>query len=237
AVTPRLALGSLLPDGTLVPLGDDGRSASVRRVIAPETARRLTSMLEAVVGPDGTGRLAAIDGYAVAGKTGTARKIEEGGGYARDRHVSSFVGFVPADAPRFVIAVFVDEPKAHVYGGVVAAPVFRAIAEAALAAYRIPPSRPSHAPSAPKHRAPAAPAPGSVVLASTAAASRRGGETDRATPVVPDFSNLGIREALALARAHGLSVAIEGHGWAVRQRPAPGAPRPRDGRVTVSFEP
>jgi cell division protein FtsI (penicillin-binding protein 3) len=232
AVTPRLVRGSLLADGTLVALEGAEAAASVRRVIAPETAHRLTSMLEAVAGPDGTGHLAALDGYAVAGKTGTARKIEEGGGYARDRHVSSFVGFVPADAPRFVIAVFVDEPKESIYGGVVAAPAFRAIAEAGLAAYRVPPSRPSHGPPVPPR-----PAAGSVVLASTAGRSARAEVTDLSVPIVPDFSDLGIREALDLARTHGLSVRVEGQGWAVRQRPAPGAPLPRDGRVTVGFEP
>lgn len=239
AVTPRLVRGSLLADGSLVTLDEPHATApAVRRVIAPETARRLTSMLEAVVGPGGTGHLAALDGYPIAGKTGTARKIETGGGYARDRHVASFVGFVPADAPRFVIAVFVDEPKASIYGGVAAAPAFRAIAEAALAAYRVPPSRAPRAPSAPVRPAPAQPAPGTVVLASaTRAGLALAAGTELSVPVVPDFSDLGIREALDLARAHDLAVTVEGQGWAVSQRPAPGAPWPRDGRVRVRFEP
>ncbi len=239
AVVPRIVRGSLLADGSLVPLegarsaGADEGAAGVRRVIAPDTARRLTSMLEAVVGPGGTGHLAAVDGYATAGKTGTARKTEEGGGYARDRYLASFVGFVPADTPRFVIAVFVDEPKSSIYGGVVAAPAFRAIAEAALAAHRVPPTR-APRPSV----APSRPAPGTVVLASVRAEEPGPATgTDLAVPIVPDFSRLGIREALDLAREHGLSVTLEGQGWAVSQRPAPGAPWPRDGRVTVSFAP
>src|SRR5690606_2757321 len=84
-------------------------------------------------GPMGTAEEAAIEGFLVAGKTGTAQKADERGlGYAKNRWVASFVGFVPADAPRLVIAVIVDEPVVAYYGGVVAGPIFRRIAEASL---------------------------------------------------------------------------------------------------------
>lgn len=214
AVAPRIVRGTLLADGTLVPFDREakGGATGVRRVIAPETARRLTSMLQSAVTPGGTGQQAALAGYGVAGKTGTARKVEEGSGYAPDRYLSSFVGFVPAEAPRFVIAVFIDEPKGSIYGGVVAAPPFRAIAEAALAAYRVPPTVPV---------APAPARPGAVVLASH----------------VPDLTHFGMREVFEFARRRGLKVEVEGSGRAVSQRPTPGAPWPPDAHLWVKFAP
>ncbi len=235
AVAPRVVRGTLRADGTLVPFDRKARggAAGVRRVIAPETARRLTSMLQSAVAPGGTGQEAALAGYGVAGKTGTARKVEEGSGYAPDRYLASFVGFVPAAAPRFVIAVFIDEPKASIYGGVVAAPAFRAIAEAALAAYRVPPTVPA---------APAPARPGAVVLASAGgertvqnllAEHASAGDVTR----VPDLRHFGMREVLEFARGRGLQVEVEGSGWVVSQRPAPGAPWPRDARLRVKFAP
>ncbi len=249
AVPPRVVRGTRLADGRIVPLGDDvrRRREGVRRVIAPATARRLTSMLEAVVAPGGTGQQAALAGYAVAGKTGTARKVGEEGGYADGRYVSSFVGFVPAEAPRFVIAVFIDEPKGSIYGGAVAAPAFRAIAEAALTAYRVPPTEPVGPVLRPGGN-------GAVVLASAEhvpapgdggpAGLRPAGRGARPAALesgrpgrVPDLTHLGMREVLQFARDRGLAVEVEGSGWAVSQRPAPGAPWPRDARLWVKFSP
>jgi cell division protein FtsI (penicillin-binding protein 3) len=243
AVPPRVARGSL-DGGRFVSLAGPragrargGPDGGVRRVIAPETARRITSMLEAAVGTGGTGHAAALEGYRVAGKTGTARKVDEGGGYARDRYLASFVGFVPADAPRVVIAVFVDEPRTSIYGGVVAAPAFRAIAAAAMDLFRIAPQMPRAAasPAGPRRQAPRTPPPPAprVVLAAAPAAVGPAAAED----LVPDFAALAVREALALARANGLDLDVAGSGWAVAQRPAAGTPRPRDGRVSVRFTP
>ena len=78
---------------------------------------------------EGTGTLAAIPGYQVAGKTGTASKPDPDGGYSTTRYVASFVGFVPASRPRLVILVAVDEPQGAIFGGVVAAPAFAQIAK------------------------------------------------------------------------------------------------------------
>ena len=112
----------------------------VRRQAVPRgTARLVSDMLTAVTGPGGTGVQAAIDGYLVAGKTGTAQKADYvGGGYLEDRWLASFTGFVPADDPRLVIAVVVDEPVIAHYGGEVAGPVFRRVGEAALRHLGIP---------------------------------------------------------------------------------------------------
>ena len=112
-----------------------------RRVLSARVAAQLSVMLRDVV-LEGTGSQASVPGYTVAGKTGTAAKPEPGGGYSKSRYVASFVGFLPASAPRLVIAVTVDEPKATIWGGVVAAPVFQEIARFALQYLEIPPDAP-----------------------------------------------------------------------------------------------
>ena len=111
------------------------------RVTKPETARRLTKMLEQVVEPDGTGSLAKLKGYLIAGKTGTAQKVDpKTKQYSDNAFVSSFIGYVPAENPEFVIYVVYDTPQPVYYGGLVAAPIFRKIAEESLAYSGVPPS-------------------------------------------------------------------------------------------------
>jgi len=115
------------------------RREVVGRPLTPATARELERMLEAVV-EEGTGRAAAVPGYAVAGKTGTAQKAENGA-YSPRHFVASFAGFVPARRPRLVILVAVDEPWPSYHGGAVAAPVFEHIAEQTLLYLGVPPDR------------------------------------------------------------------------------------------------
>ena len=116
--------------------------AGTPRVISVTTAQAVRHMLELAVQPGGTAPRAQVTGYRVAGKTGTARKIE-GKGYAADRHVASFVGFAPASAPRLIVAVMIDEPSAgEYYGGAVAAPVFSAVMTDALRALGVSPDAP-----------------------------------------------------------------------------------------------
>jgi len=93
---------------------------------------------------EGTGTLAAVPGYKVAGKTGTAQKPDQYGGYASGRYVASFIGMVPASSPRLVILVSVDEPQGVIWGGSVAAPAFARIAAYDLQYLEVPPdaSRP-----------------------------------------------------------------------------------------------
>jgi cell division protein FtsI (penicillin-binding protein 3) len=104
----------------------------VRQVISAKSARIVRRIMQSVVAKGGTGQKAALSGYSVGGKTGTAQKASENGGYAKDRFVSSFVGFVPVENPEAVILVVIDEPKTHHYGGTVAAPAFRKIANGTL---------------------------------------------------------------------------------------------------------
>ncbi len=113
---------------------------AVGRAIRPETARTLREILQSVLLPGGTGVLAALDGYTACGKTGTARKVDERGQYVNDRHLASFIGFAPAEDPRITVLVVIDEPKGQVYGGAVAAPVFKKIAQATLTRLNVPPA-------------------------------------------------------------------------------------------------
>ena len=109
------------------------------RVISAETANDLTSMLEAVVAPDGTGYRAAVHNFHIAGKTGTTQKAGVGG-YDDDRHGAVFAGFAPATNPRLVVVVMIDEPQGHAYhGGDIAAPVFANIVSGALRVLAVPP--------------------------------------------------------------------------------------------------
>jgi cell division protein FtsI (penicillin-binding protein 3) len=121
-------------DGELAPLTlvKTGTVATGEKVLSTETARAVRAMLELAVQNGGTGPRARVMGWRVAGKTGTAHKLEQGG-YAAKKYLSSFVGFAPASAPRLVIAVMIDEPSAgQYYGGVVAAPVFAQVMQGAL---------------------------------------------------------------------------------------------------------
>jgi cell division protein FtsI/penicillin-binding protein 2 len=103
----------------------------VRRVLSVDVAKKLTKMLTSVVSEEGTARKANVNGFAVAGKTGTTQKLVNGQ-YSRKHHVGSFVGFFPAENPRIVITVVVDEAKMKNgllgYGGTVAAPAFKNVA-------------------------------------------------------------------------------------------------------------
>ena len=112
------------------------------RVIAPETAREVRKMLELAVQPGGTAPLAQVAGYRVAGKTGTARKLD-GASYAVNKYVASFIGFAPASDPRLIVAVMIDElGSGRYYGGVVAAPVFSNVMAGALRQLGINPDAP-----------------------------------------------------------------------------------------------
>ncbi len=133
-VAPKLVKATVSSDGRPQPTPASDR----RRVISARTSQQVTAMLSEVVRV-GTGKLAAIDGYTVAGKTGTARKPLEGArGYQEGAYVSSFAGFVPAERPELSAIVILDEPT-PIFGGIVAAPVFAAVSRYGLRQFRIPP--------------------------------------------------------------------------------------------------
>jgi cell division protein FtsI (penicillin-binding protein 3) len=154
AVTPiqmaraysAIANGGVLVQPRLVEKVDGRAVARTRgkRVVSREVSAQMLAMLRGVV-VEGTGTQAAIPGYTVAGKTGTAAKIDSSGRYSHTDYVASFVGLVPATKPRLVIMVMVDEPSGSIYGGDVAAPVFREIARFNLQHLEVPPDAPRSA--------------------------------------------------------------------------------------------
>lgn len=134
-----LAQDGLMPNLRIV---QDQPVVPPQRVVSAATASQVRHLLEGVVAPDGTALKAAVPGYRVAGKTGTARKAA-GGGYADREYLSVFVGMVPAEHPRLVGLVMIDDPRSgEYYGGLVAAPVFSAVMQAGLRLLQIPPDDP-----------------------------------------------------------------------------------------------
>jgi cell division protein FtsI/penicillin-binding protein 2 len=119
-------------------LGDQPPRLHRRRILTPDVDYELRKMLQGVVSDQGTAQLAAIPGYTVAGKTGTAQKPGPNG-YIPGAYVATFVGMVPALNPRLVVLVSVDQPRGGIYGGIVAAPAFEQIASFDLQYLEVPP--------------------------------------------------------------------------------------------------
>lgn len=113
-------------------------TSPIRQVISGETAKKINKMMQAVV-ETGTAMSAYIEGYTVAGKTGTSRKIDKSGEYTSEKHTSSFCGFLPATNPKFTILVVIDQPLTSSYGGVTAAPVFKEVARKLISLYGVKP--------------------------------------------------------------------------------------------------
>jgi cell division protein FtsI (penicillin-binding protein 3) len=195
------------------------KPVALRRVLEPETIDTLNELLKGVV-KDGTGRHAAIPGYSVAGKTGTAQKVDPSGRYSMVDHVASFVGYVPASRPALVILASLDSPKGEKNeGGDVAAPLFARVAERALRRLAVPPDDPSRV-----LRAMALPEDGRLRPAAyrgpEPAAPRAEDDEPRR---MPDLRGRPAREAAILAARRGLIVELRGSGRVVAQSPDPGA--------------
>jgi cell division protein FtsI (penicillin-binding protein 3) len=199
----------------------------IRRVASAATLRSLERMLESVVSA-GTGKLAAVPGFTVAGKTGTAQKAVPGG-YSPDGYIASFAGFVPARSPILAGVVILDEPRGGRYhGGDVAAPVFGAVArEALLAEGAVPERGEDERWPGERERRPEPQAADAVVLASTAPAPGGG------PPGVPDFTGLSARQALYRGAALGLRASLTGSGYVTRQAPRAGTPITAGGKVEL----
>jgi cell division protein FtsI (penicillin-binding protein 3) len=193
-----------------------------RRVMSRRTAETVTQLLVGVT-EHGTGKQAQIEGYRVAGKTGTAQKVDPATGrYSPRDRMSSFIGFVPADNPALVVIAVIDTPRTATYGGVVAAPAFKAVAAYGLARRGILPS------GAPEIAPVPAPPPLRRAVATTVepapeAESEEGVEEIAAPGGVPSFLGLPMREALVRAQADGWTVRVEGSGYVAKQTPLPGA--------------
>jgi cell division protein FtsI (penicillin-binding protein 3) len=207
------------------------------RVISATTAATLRRLMTGVV-EEGTGKLAAVPGYTAAGKTGTAQKAAPGGGYSKDKHVASFVGFAPAETPRLVVAVVVDEPKGKYYGGDVAAPVFSSVMGESLRLLGVPPALSDQAPAIlTADLSAGARVTGPAPLLVPAANRFDAGAAEAPEGTVPDVSGLSARDAVrALARA-GLAAHLSGRGFVVAQEPPAGTAAGRGGVCLVALAP
>jgi cell division protein FtsI (penicillin-binding protein 3) len=220
---PQIVRAVLEGDGRTMVRGVEPRV--VRQVISPETAQVLTQMMTAVV-REGTGHNAAIPGYAVAGKTGTAQKMDPAiRRYSRAPGVLSFIGFAPADDPRLVMLAMLDEPKNEKWGSEAAAPIFSAIGREALRYMNVPPRDTTPVPivrgeiasaDLPAETSPALAWPaGAVQLASFDLAE------DGA--VMPRVEGLSLRQAMEALAPFGVEVEISGRGMVRGQSPPAGA--------------
>jgi len=213
-----------------------------RETVPPQIARLMTEMLTAVTEEGGTAVEAAVPGFRVAGKTGTAQKADPATGrYSADRFTASFTGIIPADHPRLVIAVVLDEPMIGHYGGDLAGPVFRRVAEGSLRYLGVAPSAAvtkadrARIQAEDEHAALAKP-PVAVTHADVApppSPMALGANEVR----IPDAAGLGARDALKLMVAAGLLADVEGSGHLVRQSPPPGAAAGKGTTVRLVFEP
>jgi cell division protein FtsI (penicillin-binding protein 3) len=229
-VRPRLVQARRAPRSPWQPTPRE----RVRRVVAPQVAATLLGMLEGVAGPDGTGRRAALRGVRVAGKTGTAQKFDTAlGRYSEDRFVAWFIGMAPADDPRLVLVVALDEPRRPLHtGGAAAAPLFARVAAAQLARLGIltepaPPPRQTRTAKAPAVSVPRVERKAFPELTRLA---------DRI--LLPDLQGLTVAEVRAVTAKSQLHVEISGNGRAVAQDPPPGTVLATRGtRIQVRFEP
>lgn len=220
-------------------LGREARHTSpepMGRALSSEAAATLTRMMELVVhGEGGTGNQAAIPGYTVAGKTGTAWKPDPNGrGYQRDAIVASFMGFVPSRAPRLAALVALDEPrKGSRYGGTTAAPAFAEIGRQVLAYLQVPPTEAAAvAETVPKKRpAGAASRLEDLPMPGPAASAEEG--------VMPDVRGLTMREALRRIESTrvGVRLSLSGSGVATGQIPSPGASLEAGNTCRIEFHP
>ena len=244
---PRLVEATIDADGQRRELP----AAEGRRVISPDTAGKLSSMLTQVVST-GTGTNAAVPGYHAAGKTGTARKPLPGGGYqdAQGYHyIATFAGFVPAERPELSIIVVIDEPVGRYHGGEVAAPVFKRVADQVLRYLAAPPDAPGYTPRythqeerpEPPRRPvpefpPQPPQPAYIPASAPAVAGSYGGpERPFGGVRVPDFYGKPLREVTEEALRMGLRLQSAGSGVAVEQSPPPGAGVSAGSSVQVRF--
>lgn len=181
-----------------------------RRIVSEETARITNAMMETVIEEGGTGTRAKVPGYRVAGKTGTAQKVENGV-YSETKRVSSFIGFLPADRPEVAIGVLVDSPTVgSKYGGLVAAPVFSEIGSFTMNYLGVPPDPPAEPVTPRKEVAWTAPAPVEVTPSGDGAW------------ILPDLTGRSLRNALTALQPTGVALTLSGQGKVIGQSPSPG---------------
>lgn len=209
----------------------EGQKEVVRNVITENVAAQMRSMMEKVVS-EGGGKKAAIKGYRIAGKTGTAEKLDPNGGYTPGKYIASFVGFVPADKPMYAMLVMVDTPKGgRFYGSQVSAPIFRDVLQQILVLKGIQPSNNEGLPS----------------LEEMQQLSKKLNAEHKPKPLpklenlpngkikLPEFKGIDIRQATEILSAGKLRLRPYGEGTAYQQKPLPGAEVDADSTVEIWF--
>ncbi|MGA7123197.1 MAG: penicillin-binding transpeptidase domain-containing protein [Polyangiaceae bacterium] len=216
-----------------------------REVVSPGVAKTIAEMLTAVTEEGGTAVEAAIAGFRVAGKTSTAQKVDPATGkYSNEKYTAVFVGFVPVERPRIVVAVVLDEPTIGRYGGDLAGPVFRRVAEASMSYLGVVSSAEASTLGAVKPESDRAGAPGrspikegQIARPSAAPAAEPSGPTAPGTVRVPDATGMAGHDVVMAITNAGLVPQIEGWGRAVRQTPSPGSGVAKGSAVRVVLEP
>jgi cell division protein FtsI (penicillin-binding protein 3) len=230
-----IANGGRLMQPILVRRMSDGHGATIeerkprvrRQVVPRRVAKLVGQMLTAVTEPGGTAIEAAVDGYLVAGKTGTAQKADYvHGGYAKDKWLASFIGFAPAERPAVVISVVIDEPVIAHYGGTVAGPVFRRIAEVTL----------RHMGIAPEGRQAVLAKKKEQQIAVEAEPALEEEAVEKGESAVPNVRSLPLRQAVIALHAESLVPEVKGSGVVVAQDPAPGKAVSHGAVVRIQLE-
>jgi cell division protein FtsI (penicillin-binding protein 3) len=207
---------------------------AVRQVISPETARTLTGLLVQVV-EHGTGHAAAIPGYEVGGKTGTAQKLDPATKrYSHAPGVLSFVGVAPADDPRLVMLIMLDEPKNEKWGSEAAAPIFASIGREVLRYLEVAPrdAQPVQLVGTGSQRQVAAERGAGGIRNASIQVER---EPATASALMPDLRGKPLRQALATLAALRTDVELEGSGLVIQQVPAAGAPVVPDAPIRLTL--
>ncbi len=210
------------------------QAEEIRRVLSPQDAATMRLMLAAATEDKSNGAKARIPGYHVAGKTGTAQKVDPvKGGYLKNAYISSFAGFVPASNPRFVIFVAVDNPKKSYYGSQVSAPVFSRMAQYLVRRAGLPPvliseSNVIHTPQTIEKRR-------NDLQAQAVSEIKRLADEDEGG-MFPNLMGMSLREALSRVRGQAGRVEVRGSGVVVRTSPPPGSALAPKSRVTLVLE-
>ena len=192
------------------------------RAITPEQAKMISVMLISAVSEEGTGAKAQVKGFLTAGKTGTAQVVDPvAGGYLKEKYISSFAGFIPANDPKFVIYIVVNQPQEKFYGSTVAAPVFSNVAEYAVRQSGLSP----------------------VLISEKNLLQKKKKKENKQKKVVrdisseegktPDFIGLSLRRSYQKARAANIRLKVKGYGQVVKTIPAPLSSLPENRTVQL----
>lgn len=224
--------GGYLVEPKLVKNENPGEEAAApKRVMAPEVAAAVVEALKTVAEPDGTGKRAALEGYVVAGKTGTAQTVDpKTKRYSSSRYLSSFVGFAVGVEPKIVILTLLDDPRGIYYASETAAPLFHDVLNAVVTRFGIPMKRESIVVSQ------AHPAPMMKIEPSSKLELQGTAPDGRLVFKMPDLRGLTIREALQTLQGYSFHIDAGGNGWLKSQSPEPGTKVSENDRIRLRFD-